>query len=349
MSSFIPGDSIDLDRVANVTVASAFVNLTLTMVFVGAQMFMSFYGLTVYLATPEHLQKGRRGYIVLSLVILILFTTLASLDLITLFTVLLKAGSYPGRQLYSVNPTYSDQLISWDGIVQMISTIVFVAASEGLLLYRAFILWRDRWWVCAPLFVLYMASVALVITCYIPVPSIVNNPYLIEAWIILSVILNISTTGVLIFRLVSMNRQIGAVLTFQRPVARMTEKAVVILIESAAPPAVFGLLWVISDLLRWKMGRTTEWLVASQILDKVFSMFYYAFLAMCPQLIIFRITIGRSWLHSTTGYENGSSTMDDDLINGSATYHAPITFAHAIGQLKSESQATQTSSAPFED
>ena len=107
-----------------------------------------------------------------------------------------------------------------------------------------------------------------------------DNPALIQAWMFISVGLNVFTTALIVFRLISVDREIGRVLSTMR-VNRTgtTTRAVFILIESAAPPSVFGLLWVIVDILRWKVEqKTTEWMVTMQVLDKILSLFYYGFL-----------------------------------------------------------------------
>ncbi|KAH6888908.1 hypothetical protein BKA70DRAFT_1541475, partial [Coprinopsis sp. MPI-PUGE-AT-0042] len=138
---------------------------------------------------------------------------------------------------------------------------------------------------------------------------------LIASRILLSVLTNVLVTSLILYKLIQKRRAVSQVLEgVKKP--KMYGDVIAILIESAAPIAIFGILLAISffniALVQRRPIERAHWAV----FNDVTSLFYYSFCALSPQMIIFRVTTSRSW---TSARDSGSG--------GSGVCSQPIHFA----------------------
>ncbi|EAU87096.2 hypothetical protein CC1G_05785 [Coprinopsis cinerea okayama7 len=129
-----------------------------------------------------------------------------------------------------------------------------------------------------------------------------------DSFTILSIALNVFLTTLIAFRLTSQQRRLQSVLPGD---LKVYSNAVAIVAESALPLTVFALGFAGSEVARYVVGgrapdgsdappeEVVKWLreyVKVMELNRVFSLLYYSMAALTPQIIIFRITVGRSWM-----------------------------------------------------
>ncbi|RXW18368.1 hypothetical protein EST38_g7496 [Candolleomyces aberdarensis] len=284
------------------------------MVEVGIHVFMSLYGLSVFLETPKHLRQGRRKYIMLSFLITILSALTGALDIAWMFQVLFRTTS--GSEFFDVATEYNG---NWDRSTDVISSGF---TADG---------WR-----------LYQHLLGFLIQATVSNPKI-NIDALSSASQLLTVATNIIVTTLITVHLIRTRRTLSKLLCPSiraddpREVVleyrnagenRMYTKVISILIESAFPLSLFGVAAAIFQQIPVprNQARAEAYLVWYHFIDGLF----YSFCALSPHMIIFRVTIGRSWLKSPTMQQNGGNGALGPAANVDMEISKPIGFAHTV-------------------
>ncbi|KAH6873496.1 hypothetical protein BKA70DRAFT_1450239 [Coprinopsis sp. MPI-PUGE-AT-0042] len=270
---------------------SWFVNTVLVFVVVGIQIFMCLYGLWVFYETPKSLRKGRGRFIVISFAILFTYSSMAIMDGVTLFTTLLGSGANG----FDIILSFLDVDISW-GAASTVMLTLCMAIGDSVMIWRCYVLWQDRKWVIFGPVIILIAFIG--IGCSLAAPA-VSTHLKAEAFsaasYFLSVGVNLIVTLLILGRLLQTRKVVREANLTERP-SSMYRDVAAILIESAAPLVIFGTILVIlkltSMLIRSVPLRTNTHL---NVASHVFSLLYVACIALSPQLIIFRVTTGRSW------------------------------------------------------
>ncbi|EAU87221.2 hypothetical protein CC1G_10500 [Coprinopsis cinerea okayama7 len=281
---------IDQEYIGQVAARSLFANATVTLLDVGIQLFMVLYGLSVFLETPRPLRKGRTPYIVVSFVIFSLAAITAAIDCYVAFERIFASTS--GEHYIEL---WREDLRGWRKILSNSLASVYVVIGDGLLLWRAYIIWRDRWMVMILPTLCYLAHIACAIRLEFPWPNVRVNRAGVSAWIFLTVSVNVMVTGLISYRLIRARRDLSKALP-GRNLAHYSG-VVAILIESALPLTIFGLGYAFSMVVN--PHKTTQHQAAGHITNMIFSLLYFSFAALAPQMIIFRVTTGRSWLKAS--------------------------------------------------
>ncbi|TFK22302.1 hypothetical protein FA15DRAFT_563240, partial [Coprinopsis marcescibilis] len=258
----------------------------------GIQFFMTSYGLVVFFETPPGKRKGRGPYIITGCLIFVLFTVSACIDIIKPFGALLEASD--GLEYMEV--IFSD-LATWKHIVNDVSISLVFVLGDGLLLYRCYLMFIGSWWVLVAPVLTYLSSIALSISLLCPLPAgIVTSMETLRN--ILSVVTNIFVTSIISYRIVATHREVAKALPGQH--LAMYTTALRVLLESALPLSIAGIVQAAIHVvplasgpgrIRDYTGDARALLVAGHTVSAV----YYALQAIAPQLIIFRVTTGRSW------------------------------------------------------
>jgi hypothetical protein len=132
---------------------------------------MVLYGLSVFLETPRPLRKGRTPYIVVSFVIFSLAAITAAIDCYVAFERIFASTS--GEHYIEL---WREDLRGWRKILSNSLASVYVVIGDGLLvrsnraqtlgalvncvqLWRAYIIWRDRWMVMILPTLCYLAHI----------------------------------------------------------------------------------------------------------------------------------------------------------------------------------------------
>ncbi|TFK18471.1 hypothetical protein FA15DRAFT_627866 [Coprinopsis marcescibilis] len=285
--------SVDQTHLAITFAETIYANITITLIDVGIQLFMCLYGLSVYLETPPSLRKGRMPYIIISFLILILSGVPAALDCAWVFRVMFEASS-PTEYLRLFS-FYGDLPLRFTSEV-MFTVVVFV--GDALLLYRCYVIWSDRKLVLILPTLAYLGGLGMGIRSLMPhdpLPTRASR----SAWIFLVVSLNIMVTFLISFRLIRARRHLSTILPERN--LNIYGGAVAILIESAFPLSIFGVAFAINMI--YTVYRTT---LGAEMTQLMLGMLFYSFTAISPQMIIFRVTTGRSWLSNPKLHGNSS-------------------------------------------
>lgn len=317
-------DGLDLERLARVSASGTYANFVLSMAEAGIHIFMALYGFSVFCETPRNQRRGRRRYIVISFTIATLSSFSAALDNYWNFKCLLEASSpleYPKMM--------AKYWRTWERLATLLSFAIVTFIGDALLVYRCFIMWRHRWHFTVLPILAYIASVVVGLATFsfyaaddkarIPVG-------MASAWIYLNVFTNVMVTFLVSYPLLKARRNLLQILS--KKDLDMYTGIVAMLIESALPLSVFGT--VFAGLLVSTPKRTTEAMAQYDIAKNVLSFLYYAFAALAPHMIIFRITTNKTWVNSAP-YE--SST---------AIHSEPIQFAPPTSDTYARSRRSST-------
>ncbi|KAJ2917981.1 hypothetical protein MD484_g2449, partial [Candolleomyces efflorescens] len=272
------------DRLLTVLARARFANLTLTMVVVGINVFMSLYGLSAFLETPAPLRKGRRRYIATSFAITTLFSLGASLDMANFFQTLFDSASpMEWRQLLVLSVSH------WKYRMSYILAGLFIALGDALLVYRCYIICVEYRWVTILPALATMAGLGLFIASAVLADNLISYR-VAAASTLLTVSTNIIVTSLITFHLLRARRNLGKVL----PSAdmRVYTGVIAILVESAAPLTILGIIAAILQQLNTGTARSPGFYVTPRYLHAFTDEFTKA---LSPHMIIFRVTTGRSF------------------------------------------------------
>ncbi|TFK23750.1 hypothetical protein FA15DRAFT_757037 [Coprinopsis marcescibilis] len=268
------------------------------------QIFMCVYGLSIYLETPRVERQGRLPYLITSFVLLAtcLLSTVANCW--TAFKILILAS--PDGQ--DVRPAIAQIYISAGPIIASVGFWIVILICDALLIYRTYIIWIDKAWVVILPAIAHLSTIALMVRSFIPITSLYDGqdaPYL-SALAFLKLGINISTTSLISYRLLRMRSSLKK--NFPTVDSRVYLGVVAILVESALPVVIFGLMYAITITLKGKAAYKVYGFSAIA---------YNFFVEMSPQWIIFRVATGRSWVRTPPA-------MRDET-----TATRPIMFANA--------------------
>ncbi|TFK24038.1 hypothetical protein FA15DRAFT_756792 [Coprinopsis marcescibilis] len=322
------------DRLRLTMAKATYVNVAAVFFLVGLQSILCLYGLAVYLETPKEKKKGRFPYIVISITILVASSFSTALNGFFTFN-MVKAMSDREAILGDWEGAFNEgRLEGAKGLskVTIALPILWITVGDAVLLFRCYIIWRNKLWVTVLPAVMFLAGIALRIVNF--TDQVDKNYNLITGLTTLvPVIFNIITTLLIVGRLAKWMRDIQKVLRSKKfPVYR---GALAILIESALPLAVFGLCSGVTSIVKYRTehqyatpvfgGPGQETLEEKAALvdlgamqyavDMTFQMLYNAAAVLSPQLLIFRVTTGRSFTHSsqvTASTFSGPIIFSDD-------------------------------------
>ncbi|RXW17397.1 hypothetical protein EST38_g8450 [Candolleomyces aberdarensis] len=174
----------------------------------------------------------------------------------------------------------------WAQQVSLAVTGCVILIADALLIYRLYMIYIEHWWVTIlPI----LTSVAAVVLFFIG-NYVEGSGALGPAATALTVTTNVVITGLISFRLLRARRSLSKLL----PSADMHlyTGVVAILIESALPLSLFGILAaVMQQLGNSAVGTSVGFLVC----DPLFAGLFYSFCTLSPHMIIFRVTTGRSF------------------------------------------------------
>ncbi|OBZ73323.1 hypothetical protein A0H81_06836 [Grifola frondosa] len=173
----------------------------------------------------------------------------------------------------------------WYQTMGSAASVVLSLLSDGLLIYRCFIVWNN-WHVVVIPSILYLASGALGITlCYVSGSQSANffaglASQLGVAYSATVIGLNFMVSSLIIGRILFVAKRLQA--TLGRAVSQTYTGAASIIVESALPYTLFGIAYVVS------LG------IGSGI-SILFLSFYVMFTCISPQMIILRVLMRRGW------------------------------------------------------
>ncbi|RXW16538.1 hypothetical protein EST38_g9311 [Candolleomyces aberdarensis] len=274
-----------LEHLATVYARATGANFSMTMVVIGIHLFMALYGLSVFLETPEPLRKGRKRYVAVSFVLTTLSALTASLDMARYLQTLFKSTS-PGhwRELFA--GSYQE----WGYLASSAGLGLIIMIGDVLLVYRCYIVCVEYWWVTIFPMMTSLSGLALFFMSIDPGSEDNSTSYFASTLLIVST--NIIVTTLITIRLLRARRTLAEVLPSAD--VRVYIGVIAILIESAAPLTIFGIITAVITVAR-AAGAVYESSEEAMACNAFFEGLFYSFCTLSPHMIIFRVTTGRSF------------------------------------------------------
>ncbi|KAJ2913714.1 hypothetical protein MD484_g6704, partial [Candolleomyces efflorescens] len=284
--------------------------MNVSLIVIGIQLFMCTYGQILFMESPGPLRRGRLPYIVISWTIFLLFTLGQTINSHFVFNIV--SGIVP------LEEAKQDALM----ITGTVTVIAIQWVGDGLLLYRAYILWSEKLWLLVLPILTYLATIVIGILQLVPqvTKDPQGNPKFTSAWIYLSVAVNASITALISFRLLKARRYFSRVLPSGPQTTldlNLYRGVVAILVESAMPLSLSGIIFAaVYDPKN----------VEQQIVKTTFLCLYFSFSALAPQMIIFRVTTGRS---ASSMRHKATSSFESQNYRGAPE---SLEFAHTAAE-----------------
>ncbi|KAJ3507803.1 hypothetical protein NMY22_g16818 [Coprinellus aureogranulatus] len=251
------------------TVKVSYAALHIELITLAIQLVLCIYGLSHYKAsTPSQHRNVRRLYSILSFVILAFFTAATVSDSVYFARLTISPGRF--ELLLEKSP--------WFATLGSLCNTIVILLGDGILVYRCYIIWQGRRWVVV------IPCLALVASLVMAIVAVVDDSTLIyfSAWIAMSITVNTLSTALIVGKLVYERRRLSKVLAHGHLVKYITATA--ILVESAVPLTVVG---IASSII---LTQNTN----ISLLGSALTM-WFCLSGLCPQLIIFRVAVGRSY------------------------------------------------------
>ncbi|TFK23459.1 hypothetical protein FA15DRAFT_670481 [Coprinopsis marcescibilis] len=284
-----PPSEEHIGRFGMTVAKSVYGNAVGTVFAAGIVCFMALYILILFLETPEEKRRDRLPYVSASLLIFVVYAFGAAIGISMPFDHLLAASS--GVDFIVLWPA------DWRDYAQMVATTLLFIFGDGVLLYRCYMLVESRWLIALPT-ITYLGTIALSVTQIVLLRSDSKDILVYElVFVSLSVLTNISITALIALRLIKARNAFAKALPSRIDALSVYTTAAHILIESAAPLSVFGICYVcvtFAEIPRRPLIRNGEGGMRFVPAEMTLALLYYAFVAISPQMIIFRVTTGRS-------------------------------------------------------
>jgi hypothetical protein len=154
------------------------------------------------------------------------------------------------RVWWRLSSTFCIYIVNWiaDGLLvsyleSFRKELKFLVPQQ---VYRCYIIWTDKQWVCILPFLTYLSSMAMAIVTFVSIRSSTSifariNAKALSSWIYLSVGVNFLVTGLITFRLLRLRRQMAQFIPMSE--LRVYLGVVAILVESAVPLTLTGLVF----------------------------------------------------------------------------------------------------------
>ncbi|KAF6756297.1 hypothetical protein DFP72DRAFT_1066659 [Ephemerocybe angulata] len=286
----------------NILARALLTDLVLSLIVVGIQLFMCIYGLVAFLEIPRAERRGRVRYIIISWTLFTLLT----------FDTFTNVSSFYRAVFYSKSPEdFASQRMkefTWLSFAGCVACIAASLISDGLLLYRCYLIWNQKRQVLILPLLTYLASFAFSVPFLHPMVERIgwanSNLTFGSLWTFSSVATNILATALISYRLIRSRRKLSPLVDSQD--LSLYTGVLAILIESALPLSICGMAYAII-LAITKPGDPD--IVNKEAASYILSGLYFTFSGLSPQMIIFRVTTGRSWVRQRTGISEATEIV----------------------------------------
>ncbi|TFK19667.1 hypothetical protein FA15DRAFT_723524 [Coprinopsis marcescibilis] len=275
-----------------------YADYVLTMGIVGVQLFMNSYALIIFLETPSERRQGRALYLVSGWLIFTFYTIKACTDMARMFQLLLEASNgIEFLEIYSVS--------LWMDCLSALSLCFVFVVGDGLLLYRCYLLLAGSWlWLLSLPVLMYLSTIGLNIIS--AVLYIRDSETLADTQTKVGISLEILTfatnfliTTILCYRMLSAHRDLARMIPLAGKRLAVYQIAIRILVESALPLTISGIIYTAVTYIPTVSARHVSLYdgdpKALVVAYHGAAVVYFSLQALAPQIIIFRVTTGRSW------------------------------------------------------
>ncbi|KAJ7488133.1 hypothetical protein FB451DRAFT_1025849 [Mycena latifolia] len=209
-----------------------------------------------------------------------------------------------------------------------VASILASFLSDGLLLYRAGVLWNFVWYIVLPPAMFFIACIILsvMVVIQLAIPTAPLPPLSLAVWIVLMILpiwLTILIAGRILYHRKTMIEVLGP--QYAKNYAGISA----IVIESAVP------FTIISIILLGLFGDNNTG-------QNLFIALMVQVECIAPEMIILRVVMGRSWTKGTMAGEGRPSEMQfaSPHKRGAGTEFDEAALAEAVGTQSTKSQTT---------
>ncbi|KAH6907489.1 hypothetical protein BKA70DRAFT_1283152 [Coprinopsis sp. MPI-PUGE-AT-0042] len=297
----------------------------------GLQLYLCIQGLCSFYRMPRSARRGRRPYICT-----MIFTLLAS-SLVFIADTISKGDLLTEGKIISFD--HGGPAPVWSNLMYFLGIGVVHVAGDALLAWRCYMLWREY---SRPLGLIpvvpYASSIAMGITHLVAASRL--NASLPErhafyrrvqaAFLFLSLGVNICATTLIILRLRRTDRELRVAESHLNGEIGETpyKKISIMLVESALPFTLFGIAAAIaSTLFAANDGLEVETASAINIIWPL----WVNSCAIAPQLIIFRVATGASWISSP---QQARTRSEPALTTRLSQFLGPSNFSSPVDASK---------------
>ncbi|KZT23819.1 hypothetical protein NEOLEDRAFT_517483 [Neolentinus lepideus HHB14362 ss-1] len=272
---------------------SLYVGICLNGVLYGFQLIISFLSTQYLVHSRNQLARDRERlmgnsfYIVYTVILLFCVTWGWAMNALMGQLMWIEHRDFPGGPVAYM---YANSA-AWFDVIGSAMPLIANIMSDGLLIYRCYILWYGHPWLIVFPSLVYLASAAMGIIATVE-SALPGSNFFQEhttnfaiPWVSLSCALNAIVTILIASRILSARREIRAILPSQA--ADQYTGIVALLVESAFPFTAFGIFFAVT------LGQNSP-------LSLVGMQMWGAFIGISPQLIILRVAMGRAWTRDTT-------------------------------------------------
>ncbi|KAI0710890.1 hypothetical protein C8Q76DRAFT_75058 [Earliella scabrosa] len=295
-----------------------YVGNNLNAILYGAELLLYFASVSIILNGKDRSRRDNRLFLCFSTGLLAMITIYVAVQAVFGQEMWILHKDYPGGSAAYL----ADNAAVWYQTMGSAASVVLNLMSDGLLLYRCYIVWGDIRIIFVPC-ILYLATAALgILTCYIsgvPDSNFFQGKAAQVALSYSSVVigLNFLVSTLISVRIFNLSRRVNGALG--EDAAKTYASAAAIIVEAAIPYTLFGLAYVVS------LGLESPTSI-------LFLSIYVMFTCISPQMIVLRVLMGRAWtregathtasrmqftsaignLSATSGYDTelGSTTVD---------------------------------------
>ncbi|TFK19057.1 hypothetical protein FA15DRAFT_223723 [Coprinopsis marcescibilis] len=265
----------------------------------GLQACLCIQSLSIVLSYPREKRNSHLRYIIIMMALLAL-SIYALVDdgrsLITLFLL------YPDL-LSGATPEYSRPLWSRGSHASSLGAIQVI--GDAVLVWRCYIIWaHKRWVIVFPLIALFASLGLGVVATVADVMDAAGNHTLPDrklqaAYFLASVGASVISTGLIVSRLIRMKNELRRSLPEDTRAFSVYDRVVSILIESALPFTIFGVVSAITFALESPSGTDSHGTrnVPIEVATSVVIPLWCLSLGLAPMLIIHRVVMGTSWIN----------------------------------------------------
>ncbi|KAJ2923185.1 hypothetical protein H1R20_g13908, partial [Candolleomyces eurysporus] len=288
--------------------------------FTGTQLCLCHLSVLALTRTPKEMRKNKLPFLALTVLITALYILHAALGSITLSELLIGPWRERSNFVYLLQSETLKRMTTGSATGVALDII-----GNGILIYRCYVIWQGYRWVPILPTAIYLVSIAMSVLYLMAdasprvstsVGGAIGTTVWGTLWFLLSVAVNIMVTALISFKIIREQKRLGSVLNAHR--TRVYTDIVAILIESAFPFTVFG---IVAGVLNAVGSVSMD--LSSALIEA-----WFAFCALSPQLIIFRVMTGRAW-------SNGLETSPSDFA-----LSQPIAFAKDNGAKPSSTSSS---------
>ncbi|KAG2091824.1 uncharacterized protein F5147DRAFT_642995 [Suillus discolor] len=267
------------------TQRALYVGNTISSVVYGGNLFLYVYS-TYLLMTSVKQVRHRRFYICFGGLLLLLLTIASASNNALCELMWIENQSYPGGP-----PAYlAANLAAWYNVFGTAADCAANILTDGLLLYRCYIILGSRLPIIIIPAIIYLGSATMAVMMVIESAMPMSNLWQGFAaqfgisWVALTVGFNIIVTALIVSRLLFFHRRVQSIFTDQQK--STYTGTVAILVESALPFTILGIAYL-ATYIQGVPSATAVGII------------WGTFVVLSPQLIILRIAAGTAWSRDT--------------------------------------------------